>query len=353
MSKPSNLINSILRQQELRFSTEGLNEGVVGDTLNFDLTVESLLDQLNVLVGFSKEIKLAGGITRQQALTLESVEGFRLPFPARGFTVEPSRTGYALTSESIGEKIHEGFKKLLEILSGLLDKLLEHLFGGKARAEQAREEMKETKRKMAEAVDEPEGYITDASMLRSIQRVVCLSTKAEAYKGICKDLRKMRLAIAALSVKNGEFDLDQFELTNLRLTAKKAGIDLYADGKVPDRQLVRDVLVKFFIEYEASVKVPGFDRTGKVLSARDALKFYDAHYDKAMATLSAIENALLEQYTHGKETKQMIKRLVDFREVPGMAENVAEVLKLSRDCFYLVNWLNRTLAVKSELKEGA
>lgn len=352
MSKNPNLINSVLRQQELRISTESLEgEGYKG-LLEIDLTLESLVDRITTLATVSDEIAIAGGICRQQALSLESLDGVTLPFPARGFTVQPSRSGLALTQESIGKQISDGVKKLIKMLVELLDKMREHLFGGKARAEKAREDSKETRKQLTSLAAGIEGSLTDHSLLKNIRRIASLSERSDAYKAICKDLKKLREASKSLTISsNGGYNKAAFSFVWLPTIAKRHGIDLYKDGSsVPDVGALRKLLSTVFDE--STIAVPGFDKDDKLVDAKAAAKFCDSHYDKAMGTVGVIELTLIEMYTHSKEIKDLVSKLQATKDVPGFSEAVADLTRLSRVCFYLVNWLNRTLTVSSELKEG-
>ena len=87
---------------------------------NIQLSLENELVKVNALTEQLAKINRQKGMTREIALSLESIDDAILPFKPVGFTAFPSKTGLTLTQESLGKAISEGFKRAMTFLLELL-----------------------------------------------------------------------------------------------------------------------------------------------------------------------------------------------------------------------------------------
>lgn len=355
MTKP-NVINSVLRDQLLALSAESLTEGRYQELMDFDLTVESIVESIATLCGVKKEISVSGGVSRAQALALEAVDGVTLPFPAQGFTLKPTGTGLRLTQESIGKTITEGLARLYELLMRLWDGIREHLFGAKARAEKAKEDLKLAKQFTQD--QEHSVQLTTPQLLRAAQRVTILATHADAFKAVCKDLLSVRNAISQFPDQH--FNVDEFveyipaaRFTNMEAIGKRSSVVLYGPHEaVPALANVRKFLREVFPE--STIDIPGFTKDHELFDLPRVRKYFDTFYDRSLATIGQIETTLIGLYAYSKEIKRVIETLKHRTETPGdaFAQHLSVLLKLSRVSMFLVNWLNRVLVITGEIKES-
>lgn len=113
---------------------------------NIQLSLENELVKVNALIEQLGKINRQKGMTREIALSLESIDDGILPFKPVGFTAFPSKTGLTMTQESLGKVISEGFKRAMTFLMELLKRfgaLLTSAVGLEPRAKKAAAETKD------------------------------------------------------------------------------------------------------------------------------------------------------------------------------------------------------------------
>jgi len=209
MSKP-NIINQILRDNELKYSLESLQEEE--ERTNAELAeVDLISSSIAELVRIQCQVEAAQGICREQAVALESIDGFRLPFPSAGFTVQPSQTGLRLTQESIGKAIADGGKYLYERLLALLRSIGKLLMGSDAKIQRGKESVKRARETLALAKPGVSKETVDLSrLLKPVVGAIVLSMHGTEFKGIAADM--VYAAKSLESIGRSEFDLtDHFK----------------------------------------------------------------------------------------------------------------------------------------------
>lgn len=357
MSKP-NLINQIIRDQAVAVSLESVQDPLLTDETVLTQSLEQLATELDVLTSVREQTTLARGITRNQALSLEAVEGFKLPFPAQGFTVQPSQTGLRLTTEgigasiaAIGKKVYELFVKLIKFVSSLF-------IGNKARAERTREEMKATRREVKELAretpsDDQTPVFTPEQLKHLAAKVFSLAERADFYKSACADAKlycQLERALECLTADDAKYQqsVDHLRLHGYEQFAKRRTDEndgpLYPDnGNVPSIPVMNAVWARSR-STPKRVLEPLLDSNGGITDLRQLDLFFDKYFDKAMATMGVIDMALLAVLSNFKTIEQQFgqlrqelkdsavatKRLTELTKIAAAFNNIVIKLKAAQ-----------------------
>lgn len=331
MSKP-NLINGVLRDQLIKLSLESMGESESPETLNKEQKLTKSVEEYSTLVTIRSDLRIAKGINRAQALVLESLDSVTLPFSARGFSLDPSRTGLKLTQEAIDEAINEQHATIYRILTEVWTSLREQLFGTNARVEQAKDDLRTVR---SDLKQDSLGRVGSAKA-----RLLELAYNDSVYKGICKDLLQVCSNLRLSSVVSSNTDFTEelettFELRQLKALAVRHGRILCA----PNAVIPNVIDVRVLVSKALSLK-PSTDNN------------LDELFDRAMSTLGVIESALNTFYEFSKETRQTLIQLsLAGVATPEYANNLTQIWKLSSVCAYLVCTLNSALIKPTDHKE--
>lgn len=117
MAKPNSLNRYLANTPYAVLSMEALESDALE---NLQLSLENELTKVKALGEQLTKITGQKGMSREIALSLESIDDSVLPFKPVGFTAFPSKTGLTLTQESLGKAIAEGFRRALTFLLELL-----------------------------------------------------------------------------------------------------------------------------------------------------------------------------------------------------------------------------------------
>lgn len=312
-----NVINSILRAQAFGYAQESIDDSPLNDPQALNLELEEISSNLEKLVTIGAQMRTSRGATRTHAIALESIEGFKLPFPPQGFTMRPSPTGYKLTQEAISKQLDIGLKKLMELMVGLLRKLRETLFGVKAKAERGREDLKKIRRTVKEGVrsdGKPDLTVTPQQVSDMIKYVISLDLSGDFFKGASADLRTTRYLpelMSKLDVSTVSFVDNALALrfAYIEQYSKRGSEPLYKPGsQVVEPENLKTIFARGTQVPERIVGQFALLENGAIDLSKVDLAL-DKHFDRAMATHGVIANALLLIVPILKDVEREVTRI--------------------------------------------
>lgn len=344
MNKP-NLINQIIRDQVEEISLESVQDPLLVDDAVLTQTLEQLSHELDVLTSVRQQTSVARGITRGQAVSLESVEGFKLPFPTQGFTVQPSQTGLRLTNESIGDSIAAIGKKVYDLFVKLIKFVFGLFIGNKARAERTREEMKAVRREIKELVREPDNTEDREPVFTPIQlkhlavKVYSLAERADFYKAVCSDVKlycHLEKVLGEISSEDGKYQqlvshlrLSGYEQFSKRYTSEADGALYPNGGNVPSIKVMNAIWGRAR-STPKRVLEPLVNEDGGITDLQQLDLFFDKHFDRAMATMGIIDMALLSVLSNFKSIEQRFGKLrQELKDSEVATKRLAELTKIA------------------------
>ena len=361
MSKP-NVINTILREMATQCSLEEAKDPILTDSVVLNQTLEAMVSELNTLLNIRKEMTVVRGATRQQAMVLESIEGVKLPFSSRGFTVQPSPTGMRLTVESIGKKVGDIFRELYDLLMKLLKNLRDNFFGNQRRSERNRDEMKKTRRDVKEAardkIDEDSIFMSGRQLAFLARRVWSLAERSDFYKAVCGDLRlygNVRPMLENIEMEDQirYFELEkQLHFNGIDQFAKKFEEELYPEkDRLPvDRKVLAEVLRRGSSTPRRAVEALIVD--GEIRDIRELDLFLDRHFDRAMSTLGVIDNAVMAALNNLKDIEREAIKMRSSKELSPMAvTRMGFLMRHIQGFNQIATWLMGIQTVSASLNE--
>lgn len=361
MSRP-NVINTILREMATQCSLEEAKDPVLTDSVVLNQTLEGLCSQINTLLTIRSEMVVSRGATRQQAMTLESIEGVKLPFSSRGYTIQPSPTGLRLTVESIGKRVGYLMRELYDLLMKLLKNLRDQFFGNQRRAERTRDEMKKARRDVKEAardkIDDDSIFMSNRQLAILAKRVWSLAERSDFYKAVCNDLRlynNVRLLLEQIETPDQQryFGLErQLHFAGLDQFAKKFSEELYPESdRLPlDRKVLAEVLRRGSSTPNRALE--GLLVDGEIHNIRDFDLFLDRYFDKAMSTLGVIDNAVMAALNNLKEIERQAIKMRSSKELsPEAVTRMRFIMRHIQAFNQLATWLMSVQTVSASLAE--